>query len=271
MHPFRTAVTSAALATLTLGLVVVAAPAASAEPTTTELCALATSSVIGKLQSSGALAGLEVKGVPVTSIPASLISATAQDKLNCGSVPKISASEAKAKICPQLTAAGLRAFASKLGADAAAQGKITEIRVKNARTALECDKAGAPVPTSTVTPTGSATPSATKDPKPTGSSSASSTTTTKPAPGGRSYQVDLDCKDFPNQAAAQKVLDKDRSDPHNLDRDNDGLACELGDPSGSTRGDSTRGGSGTNSGGAGSYSQVGDGDVPVGAIATGGL
>lgn len=38
---------------------------------------------------------------------------------------------------------------------------------------------------------------------------------------------DLDCKDFQFQEDAQAVLDKDRSDPHGLDgNDNDGLACE---------------------------------------------
>ncbi|MFI7117660.1 excalibur calcium-binding domain-containing protein [Amycolatopsis sp. NPDC049868] len=38
--------------------------------------------------------------------------------------------------------------------------------------------------------------------------------------------VDLDCKDFQFQEEAQAVLDKDRSDPHGLDRDKDGIACE---------------------------------------------
>jgi hypothetical protein len=37
---------------------------------------------------------------------------------------------------------------------------------------------------------------------------------------------DLDCKDFPNQAAAQAVYDADHSDPNRLDRDKDGKACE---------------------------------------------
>lgn len=37
---------------------------------------------------------------------------------------------------------------------------------------------------------------------------------------------DLDCKDFPSQAAAQAELRRDPSDPHRLDRDRNGIACE---------------------------------------------
>ncbi len=37
---------------------------------------------------------------------------------------------------------------------------------------------------------------------------------------------DLDCSDFRTQAEAQRVLDADRSDPHRLDSDRDGIACE---------------------------------------------
>lgn len=38
---------------------------------------------------------------------------------------------------------------------------------------------------------------------------------------------DLDCADFATQPDAQAVYDKDRSDPHRLDRDKDGIACEA--------------------------------------------
>jgi hypothetical protein len=283
MHTFRTAITSAALTTLTLGLVVVAAPAASAEPSPAELCALATASTVGKLQSSGALEGLEVQGIPAKDIPPALAAQAARTKLNCGAVPQVDPAKAKAAVCTQLTVTGLRAFASRLGASPESQGKITETRVKKARTALECDKVGAtPTPTSTPKPTPTPT-SPTSSPKPTGSSTpqtttssstttqarGGTTTTTKPGAPGGSYQVDLDCKDFPTQAAAQKAFDNDRSDPHNLDRDGDGFACELGGGTGTGAG-----GNGTvDSGdyiGAGSYGQVGDGDVPIGSIATGG-
>lgn len=37
---------------------------------------------------------------------------------------------------------------------------------------------------------------------------------------------DLDCEDFATQEEAQAVLDDDPSDPHRLDGDNDGHACE---------------------------------------------
>src|SRR5829696_9368761 len=43
---------------------------------------------------------------------------------------------------------------------------------------------------------------------------------------------DLNCADFPSQAAAQREYEKDRSDPNNLDADNDGQACEDFDYSG---------------------------------------
>lgn len=39
-------------------------------------------------------------------------------------------------------------------------------------------------------------------------------------------QEDYDCGDFTTQEEAQAVLDEDRSDPHGLDRDSDGVACE---------------------------------------------
>ena len=37
---------------------------------------------------------------------------------------------------------------------------------------------------------------------------------------------DCDCSDFTTQAQAQKVLDADFGDPHGLDGDKDGVACE---------------------------------------------
>jgi hypothetical protein len=40
---------------------------------------------------------------------------------------------------------------------------------------------------------------------------------------------DLDCKDFNSQAEAQAKLEEDTSDPHRLDADNDGQACEAFD------------------------------------------
>ncbi|MDP8924716.1 MAG: excalibur calcium-binding domain-containing protein [Chloroflexota bacterium] len=43
------------------------------------------------------------------------------------------------------------------------------------------------------------------------------------------------CSDFPSQAAAQAVLRADPSDPHHLDADRDGIACEKNPPPRDTR------------------------------------
>lgn len=51
------------------------------------------------------------------------------------------------------------------------------------------------------------------------------TTTTVPATTTTVF-VDLDCSDFATQAEAQAVLDADQTDPHRLDSDGDGIACE---------------------------------------------
>ncbi|MDE3192849.1 MAG: excalibur calcium-binding domain-containing protein [Chloroflexota bacterium] len=37
---------------------------------------------------------------------------------------------------------------------------------------------------------------------------------------------DLDCADFADQGAAQEALRRDPLDPHGLDHDRDGVACE---------------------------------------------
>ena len=42
-----------------------------------------------------------------------------------------------------------------------------------------------------------------------------------------SPQADLTCSDFADQAEAQLVIDADPSDPHGLDLDLDGIACET--------------------------------------------
>lgn len=38
---------------------------------------------------------------------------------------------------------------------------------------------------------------------------------------------DLDCADFGTQEEAQATFDQDTSDPHRLDADDDGIACET--------------------------------------------
>lgn len=76
--------------------------------------------------------------------------------------------------------------------------------------ACESLKKRGTTPTKTITPT--VPPSATE---------------TKPA-----QSADKDCADFPSQAAAQAELKKNPRDPHKLDRDHDGYACEsrFGEP-----------------------------------------
>lgn len=51
--------------------------------------------------------------------------------------------------------------------------------------------------------------------------------------GAAGAAQDLDCADFGSQAEAQAELDRDPGDPHRLDDDNDGMACEAlaGEPS----------------------------------------
>ena len=44
---------------------------------------------------------------------------------------------------------------------------------------------------------------------------------------GTASAVDLDCADFPNQAAAQVVLDADPADPNGLDSNGNRVACEA--------------------------------------------
>ena len=47
-----------------------------------------------------------------------------------------------------------------------------------------------------------------------------------PMAGVAAAQGDLDCSDFATQQAAQAVYDANRTDPFDLDRDNDNRACE---------------------------------------------
>ena len=44
--------------------------------------------------------------------------------------------------------------------------------------------------------------------------------------GGGTGAGDLDCADFATQQAAQRELERDPTDPNNLDADDDGVACE---------------------------------------------
>ena len=44
---------------------------------------------------------------------------------------------------------------------------------------------------------------------------------------GAAAAADLDCADFPNQAAAQVVLDADPAGQRDVDRNGNGIACET--------------------------------------------
>jgi hypothetical protein len=75
-------------------------------------------------------------------------------------------------------------------------------------------------------------------------------------------QADLNCRDFPSRAAAQARLDADRSDPHGLDGDEDGLACDKFDYAGQAAG------SGDEAGGPDPLPFTGPGErlLPLGAM-----
>ena len=55
---------------------------------------------------------------------------------------------------------------------------------------------------------------------------------------GTASAADVDCAAFPSRAAAQAALEADRTDPDDLDTDEDGKACETYDYS--ARGSTTQ-------------------------------
>lgn len=79
-------------------------------------------------------------------------------------------------------------------------------------------------------------------------------------------QDDLNCSDFATQEDAQAEYERDTSDPHGLDRDKDGVACEELRSDGTGDDDSTDA-EGTGDGNIGGENQVGV--VPEGAVDTG--
>jgi hypothetical protein len=108
---------------------------------------------------------------------------------------------------------------------------------------------------------------------------ATRTTSSSPSRSTRSAITDLDCRDFSTQAQAQRVLDRDHSDPNRLDADHDGTACEsYAYAHGSTAGpvrpvSNTADTAGTSpAGSTGTSSEAVDttaADVPVGGVAAG--
>ena len=90
-------------------------------------------------------------------------------------------------------------------------------------------------------------------------------------------QDEFDCDDFSTQEGAQDQLDATPGDPHDLDEDDDGIACEEL-PSAGDDGASDDGGAGEDAdrgqvpaGGAGEDADRGQrGQLPAGGVATGG-
>lgn len=94
-------------------------------------------------------------------------------------------------------------------------------------------------PTSTLTPTSTATatptPTPTATPTPTPTPTPTATPTSTPIPASMNEEVDIpplpsdgdyDCSHFDTGRQAQAVYEQDTSDPHGLDGDDDGEACE---------------------------------------------
>ena len=76
-------------------------------------------------------------------------------------------------------------------------------------------------------------------------------------------QDEFNCDDFTTQEGAQDQLDATPGDPHNLDDDDDGIACE-GLPSAGDDGASDDGGAGEDA------DREQRGQLPAGGVATGG-
>jgi hypothetical protein len=102
-----------------------------------------------------------------------------------------------------------------------------------------------------------------------------------PARTARPAINDLDCGDFTSRAEAQRVLDRDHSDPNRLDADHDGVACEsydyghgsataavrsVADTAASTSTGSSAEATGSTTAGPVDTTAA---DVPVGAVAAG--
>ncbi|WP_425440477.1 excalibur calcium-binding domain-containing protein [Prauserella shujinwangii] len=94
---------------------------------------------------------------------------------------------------------------------------------------------------------------------------------TQDNPAPAATDTDKDCRDFASQDEAQAVLDADPSDPHRIDGDNDGIACEaLLDGGESDQQVTVYPSGGVDTGGRGDGGQDGAALVTVGGIALAG-
>lgn len=87
------------------------------------------------------------------------------------------------------------------------------------------DGTALPGSTTSSTTTSSASTTATST---TSATTTSTTATTTSTTATTTSARDLNCSDFATQPLAQAELVRDPSDPHSLDADNDGIACEAG-------------------------------------------
>jgi micrococcal nuclease len=119
------------------------------------------------------------------------------------------------KYAEQFRAASASARESGLGlwADCQADGGVTEAEDYDATT--DDSSSVPPAPPAAAPPAAPAPPPA-----------PAAVPLPAPAPKPATVFVDKDCKDFPSQAAAQAELRADPTDPHGLDADRDGIACE---------------------------------------------
>jgi type IV secretory pathway VirB10-like protein len=116
-----------------------------------------------------------------------------------------------------------------------------------------------PPPTDTTPPPVTPPPATVTTPPPVTSSPAALAAARVPATAG-----DLDCSDFTTHWRAQAQLDLDASDPHGLDGDGDGVACESlpGAPDGAAAGSYS---TGSNAAGSATTGGAATGAAPAGA------
>ena len=156
-----------------------------------------------------------------------------REALNCGALPEQTPDQARGEICAVLNEARVEELVKEINDPNASRGLDTVrpalgIILAQSRQQLNCDAAPAPADEEP----------ADEDPAPPVRGASGSNV---PVPSDDQDVVqdkdgnpvladevegDRDCTDYATQPAAQARLDKDPTDPYNLDVDNDGIACE---------------------------------------------
>ena len=159
--------------------------------------------------------------------------------LGCGDLPAQTPDQARGEVCAVLTEEKVEALVKEINDPNATKGLETVrpalgVILSTSQQQLNCVSAPAP-----------AAPAATATPAPVGAAPAADV----PVPNKNQDIVwdkdenpvlvdevanDRDCTDYVDQAGAQARLDKDQTDPFNLDIDGNGTACDekLADPFG---------------------------------------